>query len=70
MIELVVVAVVDVDVVDLVVVVVVKVGMWIGVGDSVKEGFANSISTQSSIQYGPYRGPLWNPSGLNQCAGR
>ena len=45
-----------VDVVD--VVVVLKVGMWIGVGDSVKEGFATSISTQSSIQYGPYRGPL------------
>ena len=53
MIELVV-----VDVVDLVVVVVVKVGMWIGVGDSVEEGLASSITTQSSIQYGPYRGPL------------
>ena len=54
----VVVAVVVVVVVEVgldVVVVVVKV--WIGIGVGIV-GLASSMTTQSSIQYGPYRGPL------------
>ena len=59
MIVLVVVAVVEVDVVDVLIVVVLgvvvlKVELWTGV----KVGLASSEMTQSSTQYGPYRGPL------------